>query len=193
MLNWDATPLANRAGRYAEILSQLSNAAGRLADTLDDDVIHDVGRLDQLTLACQEYLSDLARASHKLMRMDLKGFGARLRAAREAKQWTQQALATRLGVTRALISFWEAEKNYPEAERLFRLVQLLQIDAHYLLTGVRRAEPSLEIIELAERLVRARATDCQRWTAITALLADPVRNEAIPSAFRNPDDTGHRH
>lgn len=193
VLHGDATPLADSAGRYAEFLSELSHAASRLADSLDDWVIHDAIRLDQLTFACQVYLSEQAARRTKLPSMDLKGFGVRLRAARDARQWTQQQLATRVGVTRAQISLWEAEKNYPQADKLFNLVRLLQIDAHYLLTGIKRAEPSLEIVELAQRLVRARTTDRQRWTAITALLADPAKDEAIPGAFRNPEDPSSRH
>jgi len=47
-----------------------------------------------------------------------------IRKARQAKRWTQQQLADRLGVTKATVSNWETGQDRPGADKAMRLVEI---------------------------------------------------------------------
>lgn len=51
-------------------------------------------------------------------------WGARLRAAREAKRWRQEDLAERLDVAYETVLKWERNRSQPKAENLAALEQL---------------------------------------------------------------------
>lgn len=69
---------------------------------------------------------------------DLKTFGGRVQAVRQARGWTQGDLASRLGVTQAQVSWWEcfgAEKRGCSFFLGIRLAQALGVSPVWLATG----------------------------------------------------------
>jgi transcriptional regulator with XRE-family HTH domain len=64
----------------------------------------------------------------------LKGFGPRLRAARQALNYRQAEFARALGVTPQRLANWESDTNPPETYILVK-IKHLGISVDYLLTG----------------------------------------------------------
>ena len=58
-----------------------------------------------------------------------KSIGRRIRACREAKGWTQEALAARLGISVNFLSGIERGTSFPRCESLIRLLNTLEIPA----------------------------------------------------------------
>lgn len=58
--------------------------------------------------------------------------------------YTQQELATKLGVTKSVVSYYELQERYPSPEVLIRLAQIFNVSTDYLL-GLE----SKEMIDLA--------------------------------------------
>ena len=56
-----------------------------------------------------------------------------MRAMREKKDMSQQAVALEIGVERSTVAKWESGKGFPSAERLLYLAQVLDIPAEALL------------------------------------------------------------
>jgi transcriptional regulator with XRE-family HTH domain len=69
--------------------------------------------------------------------MDEKELGRTIRAAREAKKWTQTQLGKPLGVTRNSVSNWETGKNPPTLAHLMDLADLLDSDPLRALTKIK--------------------------------------------------------
>lgn len=60
-------------------------------------------------------------------------FGNRLRALRQAKGWTQEELATRLGLTKSVVSAYETSLRYPSYDILIRITSIFNVTSDYLL------------------------------------------------------------
>jgi len=70
------------------------------------------------------------------MRQDspfILAFAARLRAARELRQWTQRDLAARAGVPKSGVAHFERGTRRPSVETLHRLASALDTSTDYLL------------------------------------------------------------
>lgn len=69
----------------------------------------------------------------------------RLKQARKSKGYTQDALASAIGVSRGVISNIEYEKTEPQALVIHAICDALQIDERWLISGKGRMEsPNLE-------------------------------------------------
>lgn len=82
-------------------------------------------------------------------------FGNRLRALRQSKGWTQEELATRLGLTKSVVSAYETSLRYPSYDILIRITSIFNVTSDYLL-GIERKQ-SIDISGLSpesEMLVR---------------------------------------
>jgi transcriptional regulator with XRE-family HTH domain len=64
-----------------------------------------------------------------------KRLGSRLRAARQAKGWTQQELAERTGLTAAFLSYLENGSRSGSLESLVKLAEALSLEPELLLGG----------------------------------------------------------
>lgn len=62
-----------------------------------------------------------------------EGFGLRLKAAREARELTQQQVADKFDVKKATVSAWETGVGVPDALRLRQLAKLYGVSADALL------------------------------------------------------------
>lgn len=61
--------------------------------------------------------------------------GARVRKLRLERDWTQQALGSKVGTTKAFISLVELDKVTPSVRTLTRLAQALHTTVQFLLFG----------------------------------------------------------
>lgn len=66
-------------------------------------------------------------------------FGRNLKNLRKEAKLTQQQLATRLGVTKSVISFYERRERTPSPEILAKLARIFHVSSDYLL-GLNRDE-----------------------------------------------------
>ncbi len=87
-----------------------------------------------------------------------KGFGARLKAARKQRKWTQKELANQLGIRFSQLNKYECGMHVPPVEKLIELAELLNTSVDYLLTGEQNESTPLHNTRLLERF-RALA-DC---------------------------------
>ncbi len=61
--------------------------------------------------------------------------GARIRAARAERGWTQDALAEAVGVSRSAVAQWETDRAGQVRDTLPRIAAALGVSVEYLLTG----------------------------------------------------------
>ena len=94
--------------------------------------------------------------------------GDRIKSAREAKGWTQQQLADRLGISRVAVSHLETDLNTPGERTVALLAGLFRLEPHDLVAGT--SYP----VAKADRLPLV----VNRWTEVEhqlALLAADLR------------------
>ena len=59
----------------------------------------------------------------------------RLQQLRKANGYSQEVLAGKLGVSRQSVTKWEAEKSYPEMDKLLKLCQIFDVTLDDLVQG----------------------------------------------------------
>ena len=62
--------------------------------------------------------------------------GDRIRQLRESKKWKQSDLATRVGVSRAAIGYYETGTRTPPYATLIRIAEVFGVSTDYLLRGI---------------------------------------------------------
>ena len=65
--------------------------------------------------------------------MDLMNFGKTLKELRMQNGMTQQQLATQIGVTKSVISYYELQERTPSPEVLVKLSAVFHVSSDYLL------------------------------------------------------------
>ena len=63
----------------------------------------------------------------------MNNIGKVIKEERISKKWTQEELASRIGVTQDSISLWEQGKRLPDTRYIILLCEVLQISSDYLL------------------------------------------------------------
>lgn len=71
----------------------------------------------------------------KQQKPEVAGFGSRLVTLRKATGFTQKELATRIGVSRRVIAYYEGETEHPPTQILPRLAHVLNVSVEVLLQG----------------------------------------------------------
>jgi len=66
-------------------------------------------------------------------------FGKKLKLLRLQSGYTQRQLATKLGITKSVVSYYELQERYPSPEVLVRLAHIFNVSTDYLL-GLETAE-----------------------------------------------------
>lgn len=61
--------------------------------------------------------------------------GEQLRNARQQRQFSQEQIAEKLGVSRQTVSNWETSRSYPDIERVMRLAEIYHLSLDELLRG----------------------------------------------------------
>ncbi len=123
----------------------------------------------------------------------MKNVKLRLRAYRELAGMTQQTLGERLGVTRQTIAAWEKGHSTPTLAQIFRLTEVLGVQAELLLNGSQTPEPAFlfradkpEALSPEMRALLARkATDYAAVERIMGLA--PLLPESRPQDSYVPD------
>ena len=67
---------------------------------------------------------------------DIKFNGNKLLRIRKGKDITQEKLAELVGVSRQTIYFWESNQNIPDAEKVSKLCEVLNVDLSELVDGM---------------------------------------------------------
>lgn len=80
-------------------------------------------------------------------------FGTRLKNLRKQAGLTQQQLATQLGITKSVVSFYELQERSPSPEVLIKLAAIFHVSADYLL-GLDTRE-TIDVSDLDEEDVHA--------------------------------------
>lgn len=75
-------------------------------------------------------------------------FGARLKELRKQAGLTQQQLASQIGVSKSVVSFYELRERTPSPEVLVKLASVFHVSADYLL-GIERNK-SIDVTGLNE-------------------------------------------
>ena len=101
--------------------------------------------------------------------------GARIREARIRRGLSQEALADRLGVSKAAVSGWETGKSRPFGSRLAQLAETLGVDAGWLTFGGEQGE-------IAEILSRLTPRERAAWIEIGKAMAAKKEDSGSSSA-----------
>lgn len=80
-------------------------------------------------------------------------FGTRLKHLRKQAGLTQQQLATQLGITKSVVSFYELQERSPSPEVLIKLASIFHVSADYLL-GLDTRE-AIDVSDLDEKDIQA--------------------------------------
>lgn len=80
--------------------------------------------------------------------MKLVDFGSRLKELRTQAGMTQQQLASRIGVTKSVISFYELRERAPSPDVLIKCAGIFHVSTDYLL-GIDKSD-TLDISGLSE-------------------------------------------
>ena len=65
--------------------------------------------------------------------------GEKMQKLRKQKNWSQETLAEKLGVSRQAVSLWERGESMPEIDKLIPLARLFGVTADYLLDDTQEA------------------------------------------------------
>ena len=90
-------------------------------------------------------------------------FGTRLKILRKQAGLTQQQLATQLGITKSVVSFYELQERSPSPEVLIKLASIFHVSADYLL-GLDTRE-TIDVSDLDEKDIQAVRTLVERLRA----------------------------
>lgn len=80
-------------------------------------------------------------------------FGERLKELRSGQKITQQQLATRLGVAKSVVSYYESGDRFPSYDVLIKLARTFHTTTDYLL-GIER-ERMIDVSGLSEHEIAA--------------------------------------
>jgi transcriptional regulator with XRE-family HTH domain len=75
-------------------------------------------------------------------------FGAKLKDLRKQAGMTQQELATKLGITKSVVSYYELSERTPSPEILKDLAIIFRVSADYLL-GIERTK-TIDVSDLSD-------------------------------------------
>lgn len=75
-------------------------------------------------------------------------FGAKLKGLRKQAGMTQQELATKLGITKSVVSYYELSERTPSPEVLKDLAIIFRVSADYLL-GIERTK-TIDVSDLSD-------------------------------------------
>lgn len=86
----------------------------------------------------------------------LVDFGLKLKTLRKQAGLMQQQLATQLGITKSVVSFYELQTRSPSPEVLAKLARIFHVSADYLL-GL-DARETIDVSDLDEKDISALRT-----------------------------------
>lgn len=91
-------------------------------------------------------------------------FGEKLRRLRTGQKLTQQQLATRLGVAKSVVSYYESGNRFPSYDVIVRIARTFRVTTDYLLDIERKRV--LDVSDLSEENI-----------AVLQTVADALRKQ----------------
>ncbi len=100
------------------------------------------------------------------------GIGYRLKEARERLGLTQTELGNMVGVTGSAITNYEKETSHPKEQIIYKLIEVLNIDANYLFQDCVKLPKEVNDVTLAEydRIKKYRSLDPSGQTHVDTIL-----------------------
>lgn len=80
-------------------------------------------------------------------------FGAKLQKLRKEKGWTQEQLATQIGVTRQALSNWELDTAVPDTKNVLQLSKLFGVTTDYLLNDDYESDDDLPAVHASSERI----------------------------------------
>ena len=118
--------------------------------------------------------------------------GARIRAARLARNLTQDQLARAVGVTRSAVAQWETGRAGQIGSNLARIARVLETSATYLLSGEPQSAVASPSLLTDERTLLGAYRDCtQEDRELLLLTAVRLARRAGKPASASPAHPGH--
>ncbi len=117
-----------------------------------------------------KFIRKLKSSKCKITNMTKETIGERIRRVRKELKFTQQQVASSIGVSPTSLVFWERNETTPKGSNLIALCKKLKVDPQWLQTG--KGEQKLSPVSNAELL-----GNMQVWDSNTPLGEDEV---AIP-------------
>lgn len=112
-----------------------------------------------------------------------KEFGARLKALRKQKNWSQKELAAQVSIRFQQLNKYESGLNVPPADMLLKLAHVLDVSVDFLLTGNPLEDSPLASSRLFRRfkVLEALASDDQETVikVIDAMIAKERMTSAL--------------
>jgi transcriptional regulator with XRE-family HTH domain len=114
--------------------------------------------------------------------------GARLRALRTERGWSQRELGRRLGVLQSKLSKYESGTHQPSLRTLVRIASLYEVSTDYLLTGAELPAPPLRDGRLLDRFRRLGAAGEELRLIVLSILDALFALDAHQRQLPNGDD-----
>jgi len=119
-----------------------------------------------------------------------KAFGARLKALRKQKDWTQKELANQLDIRFSQLNKYECGMHVPPIERLIQLSDILDVTLDYLVMGDRFEQQPLHNARLIGRLKELEKFDNDDQETIIKMIDAMIIKRRVESAV-TPFDQQH--
>lgn len=121
--------------------------------------------------------------------------GSKIRTARKAHGWTQEALGEKIGVTKATVSRWEKGEDVPQGRHLSKLTTVLEMAADWF-TEDRDEQPKAvkEEPRSYPRAVKSPTSEERKigtalaWPLILLRRDSPSRFRAVAEVIRSVRD-----
>lgn len=97
-------------------------------------------------------------------------FALRLRQLREQRGWTQQGLAERIGVLRAMVANYEGGFHHPPLPTLQKIARVFGVSVDYLLSGSGPSASEFRDRELLEFFAKADKFDFRMRDALKEII-----------------------
>ncbi len=112
-----------------------------------------------------------------------KFFGARLKALRKAKHWSQKEMAARLDLRFQQLNKYESGLNVPPAEMLVKLADVLATSVDYLLTGNASDESPLANSRLYRRFQHVETLSADDQETVIKVIDAMLAKQRVESAI----------
>ena len=117
-----------------------------------------------------------------------KALGARIKAMRKQRQWTQKDLAPKLGIGFGQLNKYESGFHVPPVDKLVQLAELFDTTVDYLLTGNRSEARPLHNTRLLERFRALQDFGTGDQEAVITLIDGLIVKHRVEGALRVDQD-----
>ena len=117
-----------------------------------------------------------------------KALGARIKALRKNKKWTQKELAAKLNIGLSQFNKYESGLHVPQVEKLIQLAELFDTTIDFLLTGDRSEQRPLHNLRLLERIQALENFNSDDQETIIKIIDAMIMKERVEGMVNKPFD-----